>query len=772
MLHSTLFEIQFGSAACCRSQAKFSAVYWALRHAILVAMILVSYIVPVVADQSLSELAMVRGTVVDSKGLALPRAELRSKQSLKAPPLATTDELGRFSFRVPKSQKLHLLTIGPGCSPALQELVIDRDFELKIELQPSLGLNLKLVDAKGTPISGVNVIGDDWRDFAIIHHMTTNDEGRVTWSEAPNDTMEYLITKAGFSPRYNIKLRADPSEQTVVLSRVVELQVKAQDVDNNEPINDFVAVPVLKSRADVDAVCNRSNAIHTLNGTAQMNLHESESQCYIRIEAKGYAVSNCPLFEIANAPAAVVVKLQRVDSLRGNIIDSNGNPALGAMVSFANLIQPFTLRQQDHNYSVSANEKGEFAFPHEEGDYTIVAQNEIGFAMKHCKAGKQPGTIQLVSWATIGGKISQGTSAIANHLVSLSDLTLEKQGQPRIDLQQYARSDHQGNFSIEHVPPSCYSLKANHSIFISDELKSTESLPVEVKAGERLTCELGVNGASVNGKVHVSNEAKTNKFAYRWSLNYLVSIDESVRSTVPSFNSAATWNTDEGVAYLKSFRHWQFKLDDGGSYLIHGVPPGKYRMYVNLFDPPEDGCLAAPIAMKAIDVLVPQQQESIALPNVDLESSSLLKVGDVVPDFEYLQLDRSTARLNDLRGQVVLIQLWASWCGPCIAEFPDVCDFVKSETGKRCVVLGLSVDDPEQEIAGLLDQHKVNWPQGRFPSGLDSPVLRQLSVSSIPMHFVIGDDGTLFYAGRDFKGAAVAVSMLLNPGDAAKQRRE
>jgi thiol-disulfide isomerase/thioredoxin len=740
------------------SRNRFANACPLIQLAFLVVVIAGLVTVPVFADDSARTLVEVRGVVVDSQGLAIRRAELRSNPSLETPPLATTDEMGKFSFRVPKQTKLHLLTLGPGSSPALQKIEADDNLELKIQLQPSLGLRLKLVDAKGIPVPGVRVSGDDWRDFAIIHHMTSNEEGRVSWSEAPNDSMEFLITKEGFSPKYNLKLKAQPEEQTVVLSRIVELLIQAHDLHTNESIPEFTAVPVLKPRADAERLCYRHNAVNTRNGEVTMKLHDSDSQtCQIRIETKGYAAAYCPEFEIVDAPAKVVVKLQRSDALRGRIVDTDGKPIPGAKVSLANATQPFTLRQPDHNYTIDTNEAGEFSFSKEVGDYTILAQHELGFALKHCHDRNSPGTIQLQPWATINGKISQGDSAISDHLVSLFDLDLEEQGLPRIDLQQFARSDQQGFFAIERVPRGNYALQAVHSIFKSDKLKSTESMPLALEAGEHGNCDLGTNGSIVRGKIQAAKHAERKSFAYRWSLNYLVSLNESVPPTIPNFNSPAIWSTSEGAAHLKSYRHWQFKLDDDGSYEIHGVPSGKYRMYVNLFDTPQDGCLTAPIAIQAIDVLVPQLQETVALPTVEMEVSDLLAVGDVVPDFEYIRLDGTSARLHDLRGKMVLIQLWATWCGPCIAEFPEVHQFAQSATGKRCVILGLNVDGPERKIDSLLDKFNADWPQGRLPSGLDSSVLRQLSVSSIPMHFVIDHDGKLLFAGRDFKEATAVI---------------
>ena len=66
-------------------------------------------------------------------------------------------------------------------------------------------------------------------------------------------------------------------------------------------------------------------------------------------------------------------------------------------------------------------------------------------------------------------------------------------------------------------------------------------------------------------------------------------------------------------------------------------------------------------------------------------------VGEVCPDFSLTTLSGETFRLSDYRGKVVFINIWATWCGPCVSEMPDIQRL--KDTYSDLVVLGVSVDD-------------------------------------------------------------------------------
>ena len=108
-------------------------------------------------------------------------------------------------------------------------------------------------------------------------------------------------------------------------------------------------------------------------------------------------------------------------------------------------------------------------------------------------------------------------------------------------------------------------------------------------------------------------------------------------------------------------------------------------------------------------------------------------------DFTLPGLDGKQVTLSSFRGKVVLLNFWATWCGPCKAEIPA---FVELQTQFKndLVVLGLSVDDPADKAKAFADQYKVNYP---IVLGLGHDEIQDAfgPIFGIPASFLISRDG-------------------------------
>jgi len=82
-----------------------------------------------------------------------------------------------------------------------------------------------------------------------------------------------------------------------------------------------------------------------------------------------------------------------------------------------------------------------------------------------------------------------------------------------------------------------------------------------------------------------------------------------------------------------------------------------------------------------------------------------------VPDFKLTTLDGKTITRDSLKGKVVLIDFWASWCGPCVRAVPELKDLSQKMAGQPFVLVGVSVDEQKEQITGFLDKFDIGWPQ-------------------------------------------------------------
>ena len=113
------------------------------------------------------------------------------------------------------------------------------------------------------------------------------------------------------------------------------------------------------------------------------------------------------------------------------------------------------------------------------------------------------------------------------------------------------------------------------------------------------------------------------------------------------------------------------------------------------------------------------------------------KVGDVFPALADFKLEGT---LPDLKDKVVVVDFWASWCGPCKASFPAFVELHEKFADKGLVILAVSLDEDKSDMEGFLKKTKVPFATVRDAK---QKLAEKLSIESIPTTFILGRDGKI-----------------------------
>lgn len=114
-------------------------------------------------------------------------------------------------------------------------------------------------------------------------------------------------------------------------------------------------------------------------------------------------------------------------------------------------------------------------------------------------------------------------------------------------------------------------------------------------------------------------------------------------------------------------------------------------------------------------------------------------VGHTAPDFELLNLDGQPIRLSELRGQPVLINFWATWCGYCLDEMPVIEKYYERFT-PDLTVLGVEVGDSVDDIRAVVEKYGFTYDILRDP---DSRVFDQYKLDAFPVTFMVDSQGII-----------------------------
>jgi thiol-disulfide isomerase/thioredoxin len=124
-----------------------------------------------------------------------------------------------------------------------------------------------------------------------------------------------------------------------------------------------------------------------------------------------------------------------------------------------------------------------------------------------------------------------------------------------------------------------------------------------------------------------------------------------------------------------------------------------------------------------------------------------VNVGDK-PELEFQAVDGSTVSLEKLRGKIILIDFWATWCGPCMAEADHMVKINEEYAPKGLAFIGISLDQNKGRMLQVCDQQKFTWPQ--YFDGLvwKNKISTEWGINSIPATYLIDPNGVVAWKGH------------------------
>lgn len=707
------------------------------------------------AETVLKQGPQVTGKVTDGEGNPVVGARvIAGLNDWGDRPIDATNEQGEFTLRNCPTGRSAVTVQAEKYSPAVTELSIAEENEpLAFRLEPGNHLKVRVVDGDGQPIAGALVAPEQWRGFHTLkNRMHTDENGRVSWDGAPPDSIEYSILKSGYMAQRDYVLSASEEEHVVTLNPLLKISGSVTDAETGAEIPEF-ALQVGHDYTSGRTYWSRDEPIGYQDGRYEFTFDEPINGGYLlQIVAPGYLPATSRSLQPDEGAIKIDFQLRPGTGPRGVVLNPDGTPAVGAEVGLAtaekraNLENGHFDQSQNSASVVSTDSNGKFEFPPQGEDepFLLIVLHDAGFAERTHEELAGSNEIKLAAWGQIFGKVLRGDEPDASREVTFYPQRPKRKGHFVFNYGYKAVTDQRGRFRLDRVIPGPGTVSR---VQITEFLGSWShspgwQQPVEIAPEGIVPVTIGGTGQDVVGTVKPSREPDVK---IDWTTNEPAVVQ--------------LWDNENNRRDPDLFLRCLGPINEAGQFKIPDVPSGTYQLTIPVNNPPRaDSCGAGQeIGRASMIFTVPElpgdrSDQPLDLGVVEAELFDTLDPGELAPDFTARAIDGGSMRLADLQGKLVLLDFWATWCGPCLAEMPTLAA-IQQRFGDdpRFRLISVSCDNKiESPTAYLAKKKEFTWPQFHVPGMLAAP-LRDYTVRSLPGTFLISPDGNVL--AKNLRGA-------------------